>query len=144
MEKTITDQIRIEYDVCCSRCSCRAVASMRASGIGETYREPTARMVAGRVVCSACGAILESDGVNGVPFQLWFKSNFRGHIIWFNNEEHGEHLLSWLEGKRERLSFPWYDHIWLETLPKWMIAGKNRDAITKEIRRMLETAREQV
>jgi hypothetical protein len=115
---------------------------MGTSGIRGTYREATLRMVAKRVTC-LCGTIQESDGYDGVPFELWFKFDVRGHTVWFNNERHGELLLAWLEGKRIRRSMPLPEHSWLEILPSWMIDAKNREAITKGIRRLLATANQQ-
>ena len=132
------------YDVRCSECGSRATASMQRAGIRGSYRQPLPRVIAKRVTCVRCGSIRESETADGVPFELWFKAGFRGgRTIWFRDERHGEALLAWLEGDRERRSAPGPERAWLETLPKWMLDAKNRSEVSSVVRRLLEDARQQ-
>lgn len=112
---------------------------MRASGTKGTYREPLLRMVAARVVCLACGTVQSSDAADGVPIELWFKTDVRGHSLWIRNEAHGRFLLAWLEGKRERRRM-WDAMAWLEALPEWMLESKSREVVTRALRDLIATS----
>ncbi|TWT62942.1 hypothetical protein [Rubinisphaera italica] len=125
---------QVKFAVRCAGCKGQAIALMRPFGVRGTYREATAEMVAVRITCLSCGNTQES--ATGVPFELWYKADVRGQLLWFNNEEHGQALLEYIEGSRERPEFP--VSTWVEVLPRWMLSSKNRIVVAEKVRELLD------
>ena len=71
-------------------------------------------------------------------YRLFYQSNAKGNHIWSFNREHITFLEDWIEAKhREKgmLKHPYHGSL-ETTLPKWMTAHKNRDAVLKALTKL--------
>lgn len=126
---------KTEYAVRCPKCQAQAVASMVPVGTKGTYREVLVKLGAARITCRHCGSSREGGVDQQDDYELWYVTDFRGHRLWAANREQLDALIEWLErgGERERGIA---EGAYLEALPKWLRAGKNRLAILDRLRRL--------
>jgi hypothetical protein len=78
----------------------------------------------------------EDPSTAAVPeIPLWLQTRCRGNTLWAFNAKHLDDLQKLVEAKLRSMKpgsayfLPW-------RLPKWMIAGKNREAVLRGIRRL--------
>lgn len=129
-------EFEAEYAVRCPKCQAQAVASMARVGTKGTYREVLVKLGAARITCRHCGFSREGGVEHQDDYELWFAADFRGHRLWATNREHLDALIEWLDrGVTERGIAGAY----LEALPKWLRAGKNRLALLERLRRLQRT-----
>ena len=126
----------IDYAIKCPECAAKATAKMRESGIKGTYREVTVRTEVHRIVCHACGLLMEVPEGKAENYELWYAKTFRGHRVWAVNQEHLEFLIAWLSGTVAESDLTIADRAMVECLPKWMVAAKNRPGVLKCLRQM--------
>jgi hypothetical protein len=105
------------YAIRCPRCSAKANGIMRPEGTKGTYREVYVAHRLERIVCSSCGLIQEI-GPGADDYELWYKTDFKGHTLWARNEEHVLGLIEWLSSGRSATGTPY------EALPQWMVTDR--------------------
>jgi hypothetical protein len=114
------------YKIKCPKCSAKADAVMTKSGIKGTYREPTANFIAKRIECKKCGLIRDKLDNKNLDFELWYKTDFKGHSLWAVNENHLDFLIGWLNGKMNSKDLGYIERAYAETLPKWIVTNKKK------------------
>lgn len=69
-------------------------------------------------------------------YDLWLQINVKDNVLWGYNKEHLEYIKSYVEATlREDNSRHKYSLI--ANLPQWMLAAKNREAITRKIDKLI-------
>lgn len=127
---------RTEYAIKCPKCSNRAIAVMRPSGIKGTYREPTVRLSVLRIVCKACGFAQDATPSREDEYELWYVTEFRGHRLWAINRKHLSFLISWFSDDLKKAELSIGDRAMVEAFPKWMI--KNKTSVLSCLKKMWE------
>jgi hypothetical protein len=112
------------YKIKCPQCSAKADAIMTECGIKGTYREPTNNYIAERIECPECGLIRNKNKNEILDYELWYKSDFKGNLLWAVNEKHLNFLIEWLNGKMNKSELNHFERAYAETLPKWIITNK--------------------
>lgn len=103
---------------------------MKPYGTKGTYRELYVDYRPFKIVCSNCSYLKEIEPEDNYEYELWFKTQFKNHTIWANNEEHIDSLIEWLkQGKRIPGEY-------FESLPKWMVT--NRLQVIHKLKTMKE------
>ncbi len=126
----------MEYDIKCPKCGVKAVARMKAHGTKGTYREATVHLVAERLLCPSCGFNRSASPEKPLEYDLWYKRQVRGNALWAVNLQHITFLIRWLSDAIPPSELSAADRAYVETLPKWMIDGKNRPAVLKKLEAM--------
>lgn len=124
------------YAVRCPRCRERAAASMIPFGVKGTYREATVRLGAGRITCSRCGFSRTMASGEEESYELWYATDFEGHRLWARSRAHLDFLIEWLSDGGKLPAHGDVDRAYLEALPKWLRARKDRAAIVARLRRL--------
>lgn len=101
---------------------------MRPEGTKGTYREVYVAQRLERILCSSCGLIQEI-GSGPHDYELWYKTDFRGHTLWARNEEHAHHLIEWLSSGRSATGTSY------EALPQWMVT--DRAKVVAKLRKLV-------
>jgi len=125
-----------EYAIKCPKCSARAVAVMHAIGIKGTYREATVRMGVHRLVCGSCGFAKDVAAGDSGRYELWYATEFKGHRLWAVNREQLAFLIAWLSGTIREADLSLDERAMVESLPKWMVLGKNRPGVLQCLQKM--------
>ena len=126
-------EMETEYAVRCPKCQARAVALMVRAGTKGTYREVLVKRGAARITCRHCGFSRDSGVDHQDDYELWYVTDFRGHRLWATNRKHLDALIEWLEGGVTERGI---EGVYLEALPKWLRAGKNRPVLLERLRRL--------
>jgi hypothetical protein len=72
------------------------------------------------------------------PEDAYYVSDFKGHALWAWTREHAVVLKSFVESKdRNPRNYPGY-LLFLLHIPEVFLLAKNRDAVSKRLKRMLE------
>jgi hypothetical protein len=85
-----------------------------------------------------------------VDLPIWFKANFRGHVLWAVNEDHLLHLERVIQAtlrerpvfKSEKLKFKqrrMTNQNMPFNLPTWLLSAKNRPALIRLVAKMKKT-----
>ncbi len=101
---------------------------MTICGITGTYREPMHNYIAERIECQKCGLIRNKSKNEGLDYELWYKTDFKGYSLWAVNEKHLNFLIEWLKGKMNKCELNHFERAYAETLPKWVITNKIKAA----------------
>src|SRR5713101_7682144 len=123
--------------VSCARCKkCALVKSE------EAVRGVTSTRSILQCSCSECGHQWKTELQREMPgdavipqIPLWLQTRCRGNVLWALNAEHLDDLEKFVEAKvrsmkpRSPYFLPW-------RLPRWMISRKNRDTVSRGIRRL--------
>ncbi len=126
-----------EYDVRCPRCRSKAVAIMKPDGVKGTYREAMIRQVAERLLCPACGFNRTSLD-EPLEYELWYKTEIHGNVLWAVNLAHLQFLIRWLSGAIASTALSAGDRAYVEALPKWMINSQARSGMIKKLEKLAE------
>ncbi len=139
-------------DVHCPQCEKHAVIKRGQEGSAP------------RFACLECGYMKEWNGRLGVHatgnmrlknnvvhmygatdpyfgYSLWYQAACCGHILWAYNRQHLQFYGVYISDKlreRQRDEYGWSNQSLQSRLPKWMLAGKNRDEIRRKIARLKE------
>ena len=114
----------ITYTIVCPKCCAKANGYTKGHKAKGTYREATFEPTVNKIDCPGCGFSKENNESKPLEYELWYKTNFRSHVLWARNEEHLTLLIDWLSGNMNKPESDSY----LETLPNWMITNKNKVA----------------
>jgi len=125
-----------QYAVRCPKCRKRAAAYMIRMGIKGTYREPMVRLGAARVTCPHCGFNQTAAPGEEEAYELWYATEFEGRRLWARDRAHLDFLIAWLSTGGKLPDHADVDRVYLEVLPKWLRARKNRAAIVERLRRL--------
>ena len=124
-----------QFDVRCPECRAHAIASMVHRGTKGTYREVLFKPGAARITCVHCGFSRATPGGDD-RYEFWYVTEFDGHRLWAENRRHLDFLIDWLVRGGSRIHRNIADRAYLEALPKWLRAGRNRAAILRRLRRL--------
>ena len=103
---------------------------MKIHGMNGSYREPICGVGVERILCSNCALARDVKAGDENKYELWFKTIFKGHSLWANNEQHIDLLIDWLSGNMARKDSDSY----LEILPQWMIT--NKDKVVEKLKQL--------
>lgn len=112
------------YRIRCPRCAGKADGVMVLSGTRGTYREVYLDYRLERIICPACG--LATNVEPGTGYELYYRTDFRGHTLWARNEDHIDALVAWLTSNTSATGTPF------EALPQWML--RNRAKVVECLR----------
>lgn len=101
---------------------------MTPSGTKGSYREVYVDHRLARIVCPSC-SLVQEVGPGGRGYELWYKTDWKGHTLWARNEEHAHALIEWLSSGRSGTGTPY------EALPKWMIT--DRAKVVAKLRKLV-------
>ena len=116
------------YKIKCPHCSAKADAIMTKCGIKGTYREPIHSYIAERIKCQKCGLIRNKSKNEGLDYELWYKTDFKGYSLWAVNEKHLNFLIEWLNGMMNKSELNHFERAYAEILPKCVITNKIKAA----------------
>lgn len=109
----------------CPNCAEKA-DGMVAPGLRSTYRDLYPDFRVERIVCPSCG--LAKTVEPGTSYELYYRTNFRGHTLWARNEAHIDALIAWLSSGRSATGTEF------EALPQWMVS--DRAKVVERLRRL--------
>jgi hypothetical protein len=69
-------------------------------------------------------------------YELWYATEFDGHRLWARDRAHLDFLIKWLSDGAKLPEHADVGRAYLEALPKWLRARKNRAAIVDRLRRL--------
>ena len=118
------------YTLRCPRCAGKATGIMKESGTRGSYREVYIAFRLARLVCDHCKLVRE-PAPGSDAYELYYKTNFRGHTLWARDERHIDALIEFLESTRSATGTSF------EALPKWMIT--DRAKVVAALRKLRET-----
>jgi len=118
----------VVYAIRCPRCAAKADGIMRPEGTRGSYREVYVDHRLERIVCHGCG-LAQAVGPGGHDYELWYKTDFRGHTLWARNEAHVHALIEFLSSHRSGTGTAF------EALPQWMIT--DRAKVVAKLRKLL-------
>ena len=117
------------FAVKCPRCASKAEGITKPSGTKGTYREVYVDFRIDRILCAHCG-LAKSASTSPLPYELWYRSNFRGHTLWARNEDHVDSLIEHLTHGRSLTGTSY------EALRRWMVT--NRSKVVEALRKLRE------
>jgi hypothetical protein len=91
--------------------------------------------------CFFWGADNPTDSYFG--YDLWLRTDCIGHSLWAFNLRHLNLLESYVSAtlrERSKDKWGWKNSSLVSRLPKWIKAGKNRDALLKAINKLKDKA----
>lgn len=104
-----------------------------------------------RLVCGSCGLFRETgEGQACSPVfgpgevrdswfgaRLWLQADVAGHLLWAANWQHLLLIQRYVaSGTRSRAEFTQFGRAIGQQLPRWLVSGKNRDALLRTIARL--------
>ena len=101
---------------------------MQPAGTKGTYRELYVDHRLARIVCSSC-KLAQDVGPDSRDYELWYKTDFKGHTLWARNEEHAHALIEWLSSGRSATGTIY------EALPRWMVT--DRAKVVAKLRKLV-------
>ena len=111
---------------------------MKPDGLKGTYREAMIRLVAEKLLCPACGFNRATSLGEPLEYDLWYKTEVHGNVLWAVNLAHVQFLIRWLSGAIPSTDLSDGDRAYVEALPKWMINNKARSEVIKKLEAMVE------
>lgn len=72
--------------------------------------------------------------------ELWFSTNFRGHILWALDRDHLDYLARFVASTNRARDFPSHagSRQLADKLPSWMVSAKNRPGVLDALARLRE------
>lgn len=102
---------------------------MTPSGTKGSYREVYVAHRLVRIVCPHC-KLIQEVGPGGLDYELWYKTEFKGHTLWARNEAHAHALIEWLSSGRSGTGTRY------EALPQWMVT--DRAKVVAKLRKLVD------